>query len=445
MSNLLIFCIVLAVVLLFVSVILVLKLNQNQKDKTALQLVSDDLQNQLKSSLEKLKHVEEKNRSLDTEIQLKSQEFNTLKTLFSQDTEKLKQLNLQNEELKLKAQELKLKQEDLQAQKQEMQSQLTQYFEQLSQKIFKERDKEWRDQNQKNLHDILNPFKEKLNEFEKSVQTQRAENNKLSGELKGELNQLNQLNKNLSKEAQALATALKGENKTQGNWGEYRLERLLEFAGLKEEVHYNKQDYYNDDEGRKKSPDFIINLPDNKHLIIDSKVSLSAYERYFSATNETEKELALKAHLTSIKNHIKDLSSKNYDQLPTLQTVDYVLMFVAVEPALFLAVDHDGNLFDFALKNNIVLVSHTTLLATLRTISHIWRQEDQKKNIQEITNQAEGILNQLDGFVTLVDKIGSQIETVKKTQEQIQVKLQGRQGLISKSEKMKSLGLNTKK
>jgi len=333
--------------------------------------------NELREEIEKANiNLETTNVHLNKDLLKSNTEINILKQSIENQTDRIQQLSLQN-------QSLEIKQNDLIAQKQELQKELSVYFEQLAQKIFKERDKEWRQDSYSSIQKVIEPFQTKLSDFEKSVQNQRAENNKLNGELKGELTRLMGLNQKISSEASALVNALKGENKTQGDWGEYRLETLLQHTGLKEHIHYSKQLSYTID-GDRKIPDFIIHLPDDKSLILDSKVSLTAYERYCSAHSELEKTIALKEHQISIKNHIKQLSDKKYERISSLQTVDYVLLFVAVEPALFLAADMDPELYDFALSKNVVLVSHSTLLATLRTISHIWKQEDQRKNIQEL-------------------------------------------------------------
>ncbi|MGB1294664.1 MAG: DNA recombination protein RmuC [Flavobacteriales bacterium] len=394
--------------------------------------------NELREEIEKVNiALESENKHLHLKLNKTESEFDILNQTIESQTQKIQELTLKN-------QQFELKQNDLINQKQELQAELSNYFEQLAQKIFKERDKEWRTDSYASMQKVIEPFQQKLHHFEQSIQNQRAENNKLNGELKGELNKLMGLNQQISNEAASLVSALKGENKTQGDWGEYRLEMLLQNSGLKEHIHYSKQNNFTI-EGVRKIPDFIIHLPENKSLILDSKVSLTAYERYHSSTSELEKTVALKEHQISIKNHIKQLSSKQYERIADIQTVDYVLLFVAVEPALFLAADLDPELYDFALSKNVVLVSHSTLLATLRTISHLWKQEDQRKNIQEIVQQASAIYDQVESYVSLVDKMGNQLETVNKTQQQMIVKLSGRQGLANKVERIKKLGIPTKK
>lgn len=439
---------IIPIILTVILIVVWLLANRKQKKNTDLiyslrndvldkQQEKDEI-NELREEIEKANiNLETTNVHLNKDLLKYKEEISILKQTIDNQNNRIQQLSLKN-------QSLEIKQNDLIAQKQELQNELSTYFEQLAQKIFKERDKEWRNDSYSSIQKVIEPFQSKLSEFEKSVQNQRAENNKLNGELKGELNRLMNLNQQISSEATALVNALKGENKTQGDWGEYRLETLLQHTGLKEHIHYSKQLNYTID-GDRKIPDFIIHLPEDKSLILDSKVSLTAYERYCSSSSELEKTVALKEHQISLKNHIKQLSDKKYERISSLQTVDYVLLFVAVEPALFLAADMDPELYDFALSKNVVLVSHSTLLATLRTISHIWKQEDQRKNIQDIVNQAAAIYDQVESYVSLVDKMGNQLDTVQKTQQLMVTKLSGRQGLANKVERIKKLGIPAKK
>jgi DNA recombination protein RmuC len=249
----------------------------------------------------------------------------------------------------------------------------------------------------------------------------------------------------MSKEAINLTKALKGDNKTQGDWGETQLEILLEKAKLTKGIHYSTQGGFRDDEGRIKKPDFIINLPDNRHLIVDSKVSLTAYEGYFSAENEIEKEAFLSKHIKSIRDHFKDLSSKKYDTLYEINSPDYVLMFVPIEPALMIALNKVNDLYLEALDKNIVLVSTSTLLATLSTVSSMWRQENQKNNVLEISKQAGALYDQFVNLTEDLIKVGNQLKTVQGSYDSSMKKLTGRGNLIKKVENIKQLGVNTSK
>jgi DNA recombination protein RmuC len=249
----------------------------------------------------------------------------------------------------------------------------------------------------------------------------------------------------MSKEAINLTKALKGDSKTQGDWGETQLEILLEKANLAKGIHFTTQGGYRDEEGRLKKPDFIINLPDNRHLIVDSKVSLTNYEAYFNEEDEKQKGDYLKKHIESIRKHIKELSDKKYESLYEINTPDYVLMFVPIEPAYLLALSNNNQLYLEALDKNVVLVSTSTLLATLSTVSSMWRQENQKKNVLEIANQAGRLYDQ---FVNLTDdliKVGNQLKTVQGSYDTSMKKLTGKGNLIKKVEKIKELGAKTSK
>lgn len=321
----------------------------------------------------------------------------------------------------------------------------TKEFENLANKILEDNSTKFKIQNKESISAILNPLKEKIEGFEKKVTETQEKSVGMHSALKEQLGHLKDLNLQMSKEAINLTKALKGDNKTQGDWGETQLEILLEKANLTKGIHFNTQGGFRDDEGRLKKPDFIINLPDNRHLIIDSKVSLTAYESYFSSENDTDKELFLKKHIDSLRAHFKDLSSKKYDSLYEINSPDYVLMFVPIEPALMIALNKVNNLYLEALDKNIVLVSTSTLLATLSTVSSMWRQENQKKNVLEISKQAGALYDQ---FVNLTDdliKVGNQLRTVQGSYDSSMKKLTGRGNLIKKVENIKQLGVNTSK
>ena len=375
-----------------------------------------------------------------------------LSNSFHEITEDLKNSQLEKEALiatktrldtELKNSELKLVENKQELDK--IQEKFTKEFENLANKILDEKSSKFTEQNKLNITSILNPLKEKIEVFEKKVSESQKESIGMHSALKEQLNSLKDLNIQMSKEAINLTKALKGDSKTQGDWGETQLEILLEKANLAKDIHFTTQGGYRDEEGRLKKPDFIINLPDNRHLIVDSKVSLTNYEAYFNEEDEKQKGVYLKKHIESIRKHIKELSDKKYESLYEINTPDYVLMFVPIEPAYLLALSNNNQLYLEALDKNVVLVSTSTLLATLSTVSSMWRQENQKKNVLEIANQAGRLYDQ---FVNLTDdliKVGNQLKTVQGSYDTSMKKLTGKGNLIKKVEKIKELGAKTSK
>ena len=346
------------------------------------------------------------------------------------------------------ATELKNSDEKIAKNKEELnaiQEKFTKEFENLANKILEEKSTKFTEQNKLNITSILNPLKEKIEGFEKKVSESQKESVGMHSALKEQLNSLKDLNLQMSKEAINLTKALKGDSKAQGDWGETQLEILLEKANLAKDIHFTTQGGYRDEDGRLKKPDFIINLPDKRHLIVDSKVSLTNYEAYFNADDEEQKKFHLKKHIESIRKHIKELSEKKYESLYEINAPDYVLMFVPIEPAYLLALNNNNSLYLEALDKNVVMVSTSTLLATLSTVSSMWRQENQKKNVLEIANQAGRLYDQ---FVNLTDdliKVGTQLKTVQGSYDTSMKKLTGKGNLVKKVEKIRELGAKTSK
>jgi len=367
-------------------------------------------------------------------------------------TEDLKTIQLEKEALiaaKTRlATELKNSENEMQNNKEELnkiQEKFTKEFENLANKILEEKSTKFTEQNKLNITSILNPLKEKIEGFEKKVSESQKESVGMHSALKEQLNNLKDLNLQMSKEAINLTKALKGDSKAQGDWGETQLEILLEKANLAKDIHFTTQGGYRDEDGRLKKPDFIINLPDKRHLIVDSKVSLTNYEAYFNAEDEEQKNFHLKRHIESIRKHIKELSEKKYETLYEINTPDYVLMFVPIEPAYLLALNNNNQLYLEALDKNVVLVSTSTLLATLSTVSSMWRQENQKNNVLEIANHAGRLFDQ---FVNLTDdliKVGTQLKTVQSSYDTSMKKLTGKGNLVKKVEKIRELGAKTTK
>jgi len=319
-------------------------------------------------------------------------------------------------------------------------------FENLANKIFEEKSRKFTDQNKSNLKDLLGPLKEKIVTFEQKVEKSNKDSLEWNATLREQISALKESNLQMTKEAENLTKALKGDSKIQGDWGELQLELLLEKSGLEKDVHFTTQSAIRDDEGNLKRPDFIVNLPEEKHLIIDSKVSLTAYERYVNTEEEDNRTVYLKQHLTSVREKIKDLSTKNYQDLYGLNTPDYVMMFIPVEPAFHLAIQHDDSLYNFALDKNIILVTTSTLLAVMRTVAYIWRQENQTKNVLEIARVGGTLYDKFEGFTQDLIKVGKSLDATKTSYQDAMGKLtEGKGNLVSQTERLKELGAKAKK
>lgn len=341
--------------------------------------------------------------------------------------------NYQNLEIKLTEQKKDLE---------EIQTKFTSEFENLAGKILEDKSRKFTEQNKENLDNILTPLKERIADFEKKVNEVYITETKERAALAEQLKSLHELNKQMSEEANNLTRALKGDTKAQGSWGEYILESILEKSGLVKGREFVIQETIKSEDGANLRPDVIVNMPDNKSMIIDSKVSLTAYEAYCSSDDKAAKERLLNEHINSIRRHIKDLSSKEYQSLYSLQSLDFVLMFIAIEPAFALAVQNDASLFYDAFEKNIIIVSPSTLLATLRTISSIWKQEKQNKNALEIAKKGGELYDKLSAFVEDLIKVGTRMDDAKKSYEEAMKKLaDGRGNIISRAENLKALGV----
>lgn len=342
---------------------------------------------------------------------------------------------------------IQLEQQATQAQQQHLTNQ--QAFENMANRLLEEKSQRFAQQNETQIQHLLAPLKEKITTFEDNIERRYLEETRDRVSLKKEIEQLRDLNLQLSQDAGNLAAALKGDNKTQGDWGELQLEILLEKAGLQRDVHYRAQSVFRDEDGRTKRPDFIINLPHDKHLVIDCKVSLTAYERYCSAETTALKQKALKTHTDSLRGHIKDLSSKKYEQLYQINSPDYLLLFIPVEPAFSLALQQDQRLFLDALDQNIVLVTTSTLLATMRTVSFIWKQEKQQRSVLEIARESGRLYDKFVNFVEDLRLVGQRLDSAQTAYEDAMYKLsEGKrysQTLVGRAEKLRKLGARNSK
>ena len=321
-----------------------------------------------------------------------------------------------------------------------------QQFTSISNQVLMNNAEHFKKASAENLEQILSPLKERIKEFEAKVDATYEKTLKDSVSLKEQITQLASLNQQMSLDALNLTKALKGENKTQGNWGEYLLESLLEKSGLRKGVHYEREEVRQNDESKVYRPDVVIRLPDSKHLIIDSKLSLVAYEAYCSCEDDSQLEVYLRSHINSIRTHYTDLGRKNYHRLSGINSPDFVMMYIPIEPAFNLALQHDHDIFTDAFDKNIVLVTTSTLLATLRTVAGVWRQEDQKRNVIRIAEESGKLYDKFVGFVDDLKTIGKHIEGSQSAYSLAMNKLtEGKGNLVRRVEILKELGAKTSK
>lgn len=323
---------------------------------------------------------------------------------------------------------------------------LSKEFENLANRIFDEKSEKFTKLNKSTVDLTVNPLRDQIKEFKERVEFVYDKESKDRQSLLSEIGHLKNLNNQISQDAVNLTKALKGEFKTQGNWGEVILEKVLEESGLRKGHEYQAQSSFTDDDGRRKSPDVIVHLPDEKDIVIDSKVSLIDYERYCSEDDENLRKAHLKAHVASIKTHVKQLSVKGYEQLEGVKTLDFVLLFIPIEAAFLSAFEQDPELFRNAYESNIIVVSPTTLLATLRTIQSIWRYERQSKNAEEIASQAGKLYDQIALLSSSMLDVGKHLDNAHKAHDKAINQLSsGRGNLLGRAEKLEKLGAKTKK
>ena len=314
------------------------------------------------------------------------------------------------------------------------------------QSLFENEGKKITEQNKEKLSEILNPLKEKMSEFEKKVTETYDKESKERFSLAKEIKSLQDLNLQMSKDAINLTKALKGDTKTMGNWGEVILESILEKSGLVKDREYFVQESHLTDDGKRLQPDVIVKLPENRNIIIDSKVSLVAYEKYCSTEDENERGIQLKKHIASVRNHINELSNKNYQRIYEIGSLDFVIMFLPIEPAYSLAAQNDWALMNEATEKNIVLISPSILLIALKTIASLWRREFQNKNALEIAKQSGDLLDKFKAFVDDLISVGRNLNLTKDNYDKAMNKLvDGKGNLISRAEKIKKLGAKTTK
>ncbi len=396
---------------------------------------------ELQNSHHQLVASEEKNRYLaqwKEEYDRLDQELRTQRDINREQEAELREVITRFEQSQIANEE---KQRILQNSEQR----LTAQFENLANRIFEQSERRASEQQQKSLLAMLSPFREQLEGFRQQVQQSFGEEAKERHTLAYEIRQLQQLNNQMTKEAINLTRALKGDNKIQGNWGETILTRILEVSGLREGSEFETQVSINTGYNSRYQPDVIIHLPEGKDVVVDAKMSLVSYEQYFNSEDPNEQQLALKNHVASIRNHMRMLGRKDYHQLPGIRSLDYVLMFIPIEPAYLLALKEAPELLDEGIKQNIMLVCPSTLLVAVRTINNLWRYERQGQNAQEIAEKAAKMYDKLRLFVDDMQVLGASLDKANNTYQSAMKRLaQGRGNLISQAESFKELGVEIK-
>ena len=328
----------------------------------------------------------------------------------------------------------------------EARDQLTYQFRTLANEILEEKSQRFAEQNKASLDQLLLPLKEQLTGFKSTVERAYIDEGKERSALAEQVKQLAALNVQLSSDATDLTKALKGSTKTQGNWGEMVLERILESGGLRKGYEYKVQESYTRPDGSRVIPDVILHLPEGKHLVIDAKVSLTDYSEHVNGQAETERDRAALSHIASMRTHIKGLSEKDYRSLHSLQTVDFVIMFVPIEPAFMLGIGRDPDLWEHAWKKNVLLVSPSTLLFVVRTVSHLWKQEQQRDNVKEIARQGGELYDKFSAFVADLNKLGDQLNRAKDSYDAAFNKLSsGRGNLVNRAQALRRMGIKVAK
>ena len=401
--------------------------------------------------------LEEKNISLNVQLTALKEQNNNDKASFEKqilqaqsEKEVLRNekeaINLQLTKKEVDFENLWERHKEQKEEVEKLQDKFTKEFENLANKILDEKSSKFTEQNKENMKNILSPLQDKIQLFEKKVEDTHKESIDYHAALRQQILGLREMNLQMSKETINLTKALKGDSKMQGNWGELVLERVLEKSGLEKDREYYVQQSHTNEEGNRVFPDVVINLPDGKKMIVDSKVSLTAYEKYINEEDDSLKNGFLKEHVNSIKRHVEQLGDKNYHDLYQIESPDFVLLFIPMEPAFALALNEDTSLYNKAFEKNIVIVTPSTLLATLRTIDSMWANQKQQENAFEIARQAGALYDKFQGFVEDLIKIGKKIDESKSEYGLAMNKLvEGKGNLITSVEKLKKMGAKAKK
>lgn len=396
-----------------------------KEENTKLKVEKSMLEERIKNAIEEFKKQEsryaevlDENKRLTADLQVSKSEYKNLQEKITEQEAELEKLN----------------------------EKFTKEFKLVANQLLKENSNDISEKHQKELDHLLGPLKEKLQSFEDKIQQRYEKTREEQLSLKHEIKQLTNLNNELNIQAQNLTTALKGDNKVQGNWGELVLERILESSGLIKGKEYQREVVSKNAEQQTIKPDVIVNLPDERHIIIDSKVSLSAYEKFSTETDEVERSRFLKMHIASVKSHVKLLSEKNYQSGIAVNTPDFVLLFIPIESSFSIAIQNDPDLYAYAWDKKVVIVSPTTLLATLRTIASVWKHERQAQNAKEIADRAGSLYDKFYNFVEDLKKVGSRLQQAQDSYHAAYNKLStGNGNLLRQTEMLKELGANTQK
>ena len=409
------------------------KLNDStQNERLTLQTAKDQLETELKTTLRFFSQAKEE-MDLEKQLHKQTQAENLTKT--TENSVLRSQLEMTKKETEAKLVLLT-----------EAKDTLTQQFKILAQDILEDKSKRFTEHNETQMTQLLNPLKERLAEFKSKVEEIHLKDAEQQSELRTELKQLKELNQQITAEAHSLATALKGQAKKQGNWGELILSTVLERSGLREGHEYFREVSLKTEDGKKQRPDVIIKLPQNKHLIIDAKVSLNAYTRYINAEQESERNIALREHAQAITTHIRELSDRNYFDLPDLQSPEMVFMFIPIESAFSEAMRFDSNLFQIAIEKNVLVATPTTLLTSLNIVRQLWRFEQQNVQASALADRATIFYDKLAGFLENFIKIGGQIDKAKETYNEALGQFHmGKGNLIWQAKQLSDLGVRTKK
>lgn len=398
--------------------------NQFEQQTIKVQTENQGLQYRLTERDEQIHHLTQERQNLTEKLTALSQELTELKTTLA---EKEKHFSEQQQNFEQSKQQLGVE------------------FQNLANRILDEKSRSFSQSNQTALETLLKPFREQIEGFQKRVNEIHSESVKGNAGLEAEIKKVLEIGLNMSQEASNLTSALKGEKKTLGNWGEVQLERALQLAGLEENIHYRAQAHFKDEQGGRNYPDFVLNLPDEKHLIIDSKMSLVAYESAVNSDDDFERERLLKEHISALKTHINDLHKKDYSNLIGMRSPNFVLMFIAVEPAYIEALKSDPALFNYGYERNVIMVSHTTLMPILRTVANLWRIERGNAEAKEIAEKAGEIYNQICLVAERLNKLGNTLSTVSNQYNSTVTALVGQQGLVGKVERFKTLSAKANK